>query len=80
MSSTSSPYVHLPQQLTNCELDVKSDTYQEAMDRTNKQVAELNELFEKVRQGGGSKAVERHYQRQKLLPRERIQKLCDPGK
>jgi 3-methylcrotonyl-CoA carboxylase beta subunit len=50
------------------------------MDRTNKQVAELYELFEKVGQGGGSKAVERHYQRQKLLPRERIQKLCDPGK
>jgi len=43
----------------------------------------LTEAFrkevEKVRQGGGSSAVERHRKRNKLLPRERIEKILDPN-
>lgn len=36
-------------------------------------------MLDHVKLGGGAKAVERHYQRNKLLPRERLARLCDPG-
>ena len=42
----------------------------------------LDELYGKVArvcEGGGGKAVERHRSRNKLLPRERIAALLDPG-
>ena len=44
--------------------------------------AVLEELYGKVSrvcEGGGAKAVERHRSRNKLLPRERIAALLDPG-
>src|SRR5690348_15266689 len=41
-------------------------------------LAELRERTERVRQGGGAAAVERHRARGKLLARERIARLCDP--
>lgn len=42
-------------------------------------VAELRQRLEKVRQGGGPEAVARHRKRGKLLARERIERLIDPG-
>jgi 3-methylcrotonyl-CoA carboxylase beta subunit len=65
--------------LLNCELDVRSESFQLAMQRTKDQVAELNQKLKAVRLGGGAKAVERHHRRHKLLPRERLQRLSDPG-
>jgi 3-methylcrotonyl-CoA carboxylase beta subunit len=41
-------------------------------------VAELRETAERVRQGGGQTARERHLSRGKLLPRDRIRALIDP--
>jgi 3-methylcrotonyl-CoA carboxylase beta subunit len=49
------------------------------MQRTRDQVTELERLVHKVQQGGGAQAVERHASRNKLLPRDRIQRLVDPG-
>ncbi|TRX76450.1 carboxyl transferase domain-containing protein [Pseudomonas mangiferae] len=43
------------------------------------QVAALRDLLARVREGGGPKAQERHTARGKLLPRERIDQLLDPG-
>lgn len=40
---------------------------------------ELKKKIEKVRQGGGEDAVKKHKSRKKLLPRERIEKILDPG-
>ncbi len=40
---------------------------------------ELKARIEKVRQGGGDDAVKKHKARKKLLPRERIEKILDPG-
>ncbi len=40
-------------------------------------VAELEELLERSRSGGGPKYVERHHQRGKMLVRERIELLVD---
>jgi len=40
---------------------------------------ELAERLDKVKEGGGAKAVERHHSRGKLLPRERITRILDEG-
>src|SRR5437763_16258313 len=42
-------------------------------------VLELRERLALVRQGGGEKARERHVSRGKLLVRDRIDRLLDPG-
>src|SRR5690242_21101430 len=42
-------------------------------------IGELEAELERVRAGGGPKAVERHRGRGKLTARERIAGLCDPG-
>ena len=42
-------------------------------------VGELRSIVGKIQEGGGQKAIERHLSRGKLLPRERINKLLDPG-
>ena len=65
--------------LSNCSIDVNSETYSQAMERTRKQVEELNQRIEEVSRGGGPRAVEKHLDRNKLLPRDRMQVLCDPG-
>jgi 3-methylcrotonyl-CoA carboxylase beta subunit len=41
--------------------------------------AELRERLVQVATGGGERAAERHAGRGKLLPRERVDRLCDPG-
>jgi len=40
---------------------------------------QLRARINQVKQGGGRRAIERHRQRGKLLARERIALLCDPG-
>jgi len=42
-------------------------------------VDQLNDRLARMRLGGGSKAVERHRSRNKMLPRERIDHLVDAG-
>src|SRR3954470_21795061 len=42
-------------------------------------IAELEERLERVRGGGGERARERHVARGKLLVRDRVERLCDPG-
>jgi 3-methylcrotonyl-CoA carboxylase beta subunit len=42
-------------------------------------VAELEQRQARVRQGGGERSVRRHLERGKLLPRERVELLLDPG-
>ncbi|SDI17391.1 3-methylcrotonyl-CoA carboxylase beta subunit [Pseudomonas flavescens] len=43
------------------------------------QVDELYGVLARIREGGGTRAQERHTARGKLLPRERIDRLLDPG-
>ena len=43
------------------------------------QTQDLKVTLAKISQGGGAKACERHVSRGKLLPRERVQGLLDPG-
>ncbi len=45
----------------------------------SKLVGELRDKVAEVKQGGGEKAREKHLARGKLLPRERVRTLLDPG-
>jgi len=42
-------------------------------------VADLHAQLERARAGGGDRARQRHVERGKLLPRERVEQLLDPG-
>ncbi len=42
-------------------------------------VEELKQKINQVKEGGGKKYVDRHRSRGKLLARERINEICDPG-
>jgi 3-methylcrotonyl-CoA carboxylase beta subunit len=42
-------------------------------------IEDLNDRLARVRAGGGERARARHVERGKLLPRDRVERLCDPG-
>jgi 3-methylcrotonyl-CoA carboxylase beta subunit len=56
-----------------------STTVESAREKHLALIAELEAELERVRAGGGAKAVERHRGRGKLTARERVEGLCDPG-
>ncbi len=60
-------------------IDPQSPEFQANAAHNRALVQELKERLEQVRQGGGEKARQRHRQRNKLLVRERIDRLLDPG-
>ncbi len=71
-------FQHKSPRLTS-KLDTKSKAYIESKEMTKKLVEELNARLELVRKGGGEKSVKRHLSRNKMLPRQRIDMLIDPG-
>jgi 3-methylcrotonyl-CoA carboxylase beta subunit len=56
-----------------------SDEFRTNLTANTALVEDLNAQLERVRQGGGERARERHVGRGKLLPRERVDRLLDPG-
>jgi len=65
--------------LDACGAEPYSDTFATNKKRMDSLVQALREEILKLNQGGGQKAVARHRQRGKLLPRERISAVLDPG-
>uniref|UniRef100_A0A8C9RWL8 Methylcrotonoyl-CoA carboxylase beta chain, mitochondrial n=1 Tax=Scleropages formosus TaxID=113540 RepID=A0A8C9RWL8_SCLFO len=59
--------------------DPQSALYQENYERMQQLVQELKTKAEQIKLGGGEKARNLHTSRGKLLPRERIDRLLDPG-
>jgi acetyl-CoA carboxylase carboxyltransferase component len=57
----------------------RDDTFQRRAARMSELVQELRERSAHVARGGGQRAIERHRSRGKLLARERIDRLLDPG-
>jgi 3-methylcrotonyl-CoA carboxylase beta subunit len=45
----------------------------------NHVVSDLHRVVARIKQGGGEKAQQKHLSRGKLLPRERVRRLLDPG-
>ncbi len=61
------------------QIDVRSTDFAANAAAMGVQVAALRDLAAAVRQGGGETARQRHVGRGKLLPRDRIRLLLDPG-
>jgi len=60
-------------------LDTRSDEYRENHARVRGLVDDLRAKLAEVEPGGGARAREKHLARGKLLPRERVRLLLDPG-
>ncbi len=61
------------------QVDVRSADFQSNAELMRSLVADLREQAEAARLGGGEKARARHTGRGKLLPRDRVAQLLDPG-
>ncbi|XP_013405096.1 methylcrotonoyl-CoA carboxylase beta chain, mitochondrial [Lingula anatina] len=59
--------------------DTENAEYKENYERMQQLVQQLKTTVGKITQGGGEKARERQTSRGKLLPRDRINNLLDPG-
>jgi 3-methylcrotonyl-CoA carboxylase beta subunit len=60
-------------------VDPSSEEYKENARQMREVVAKLEELTKKIHQGGPPKAREKHIARKKMLPRDRVAALIDPG-
>jgi 3-methylcrotonyl-CoA carboxylase beta subunit len=60
-------------------IDTSSDEFKDNQLAMDEAMARLTELTRKVQQGGPEKAREKHLARGKMLPRDRITALTDPG-
>ena len=60
-------------------IDTRSDTFKKNAQAMRALVADLRSRTDKVRLGGGEESRKRHVARGKLLPRERVRSLLDPG-
>lgn len=61
------------------QIDVHDKPFQVNETAMRAQVTELHKHILKIQEGGGEKARERHRQHGKLLPRDRVELLLDPG-
>lgn len=60
-------------------VDPSSEEYKENARQMGEVMAKLEELTKKIHQGGPPKAREKHIARKKMLPRDRVTALIDPG-
>ncbi|KAK2624095.1 hypothetical protein QTJ16_006729 [Diplocarpon rosae] len=60
-------------------VDPSSEEYQENARQMGEVMGNLEELIKKIHQGGPPKAREKHVARKKMLPRDRVTALIDPG-
>ena len=61
------------------QLNPRGDDFRVNADAMRALVADLNAKVAKIAEGGGEAAREKHVARGKLPPRERVEKLLDPG-
>ncbi len=61
------------------QIDTRAADFQANQQRMRALVDDLHQQLDHVAQGGGERAREKHLGRGKLLPRERIRALLDPG-
>src|ERR1043165_1432059 len=61
------------------QIDTRSDTFKRNAEAMRALVLDLKVRTDKVRLGGGEESRKRHMSRGKLLPRERVRVLLDPG-
>lgn len=60
-------------------VDSSSEEFKENATQMGEVITRLEELTKKIQLGGPAKAREKHIERKKMLPRDRIGALIDPG-
>lgn len=65
--------------LLSSQIDPRSAEFLANAESLKAAVAELDARLARAAEGGGEKARAKHSERGKLLPRERIEALLDPG-
>ncbi|MBV8849910.1 MAG: methylcrotonoyl-CoA carboxylase [Methylobacteriaceae bacterium] len=60
-------------------IDIRSADFGKNSETMRGLVADLHATVSQIKQGGGARARERHLSRGKLLPRDRVRTLLDPG-
>ena len=70
---------HAPMTVLTSQADSRSDGFKANAAAMQAAVDDLRRQVLRVKQGGGERARTRHTDRGKLLPRERIRALLDPG-
>jgi acetyl-CoA carboxylase carboxyltransferase component len=65
--------------IIHSQINPSSAEFQRNLAHNLEQVRQLRERLQTVRQGGGDRAIALHRQRNKMLARERIDALLDPG-
>ena len=66
--------------LGRCSVDAGSEEYARNKEAMDKLVEKLEEDMRRIAKGGGDDAIKRAVKRGKLLVRDRINQLLDPGK
>ncbi|RCJ03553.1 methylcrotonoyl-CoA carboxylase, partial [Cupriavidus necator] len=61
------------------KLNARSESFKANAESMQALVADLKARIAKLAEGGGEDARNKHLSRGKLLPRERVQQLLDPG-
>lgn len=61
------------------EIKVRSDVFKENAAHMRGLLDDLGEKMETIKLGGGQRSQDRHVSRGKLLPRDRVRTLLDPG-
>src|SRR5471030_1480103 len=65
--------------ILSSQVDTRSDIFKRNAQAMRGLVDDLRRRTEQVRLGGGEESRKRHVARGKLLPRERVRALLDPG-
>ncbi len=73
------PDVHITMPVIRSQIDPRSGEFSRNADTLRAAVSELRAQMANAAEGGGAKARDKHTARGKLLPRERIRALLDPG-
>ncbi|KAI9205076.1 carboxyl transferase [Polychytrium aggregatum] len=68
-----------PNPVIQSAIDTSSDEFKENAKRMDVLTQKLRADVDKIKLGGGEEARKRHLSRKKLLPRDRIDALLDPG-
>ena len=61
------------------KINLRSQDFLDNSAHMKRQVDDLKNKLDKIKLGGGEKSIDRHLSRGKLLPRDRINALLDPG-
>jgi acetyl-CoA carboxylase carboxyltransferase component len=61
------------------QIDRQSSEFAENTSYFQQLITQLDQHIQQAQQGGGADAIAKHRKRNKLLARERIQRLCDPN-